>query len=49
MTGTHAAASGRAGSNTIARLKIVAQSSIVRVTPVMLVSSSEGSGFCATA
>ena len=49
ITGTHAAASGRAGSNTIARLNTVAQSSSVRVTPVMLVSSSAGSGFCATA
>src|SRR5947208_2053835 len=32
ITGTHAAASGRAGNSTIARLKTVAQSSSVRVT-----------------
>src|SRR5690348_10894456 len=49
ITGTHAAASGRAGSNTIARLNTVAQSSSVRVTPRVLVSCNVGSGFCATA
>src|SRR5690348_542935 len=48
MTRFHALASARAGSITIARLNVVAQSSSERVTPCRFVSWTFGSGFFAT-
>src|SRR5215218_2789714 len=47
--GSHADASGRAGRITSVRWNIVDQSSSVLVTPLRLVSFSDGSGFFATA